>query len=253
MAANKRLEAIVELVNKEGFLSTKQLAEIMKVTETTIRRDSEELEKEGQLIRVHGGIKSLPNDSILSSRDEKTMQERLGPDPDKEAAAQKAASYIREGDCVFLDGGTSIVPVFEKIKNKKIKIVTHSQLLARLAGECEAEITLLGGTYLPRYEMSVGPVTLANLELFCFDYAVIGCAGLDLESGAVFTAELETAAVKTKAMELSVRTLLLADAQKLHVRGFCKVMEVDEFDAVILGGTLEADPETLPVNVVAAF
>ncbi|WP_289184029.1 DeoR/GlpR family DNA-binding transcription regulator [uncultured Dubosiella sp.] len=253
MAANERLEKIVKRVEREGFLSTRELAETMNVTETTIRRDSEELERQGKVIKVHGGIKSLPQNVILSSRDEKTMRERLGPAPDKEAAAEKAASYIREGDCVFLDGGTSLVPVFERIKDRKVKIVTHSQLLARLATSCEAELTLLGGKYIPDYEMSVGPITLENLGLFRFDYAIIGCAGIDLETHAVYTAELETAAVKKAAMAFSVRKILLADEAKLHVKGFCSVLDTDMFDAIVLGVKEKPDPEQLPLNAVVVL
>ena len=126
-------------------------------------------------------------------------------------------------------------------------------LLARLATSCEAELTLLGGKYIPDYEMSVGPITLENLGLFRFDYAIIGCAGIDLETHAVYTAELETAAVKKAAMAFSVRKILLADEAKLHVKGFCSVLDTDMFDAIVLGVKEKPDPEQLPLNAVVVL
>ena len=59
MLASERFEKIVEIVNQKGFISTKELSVTMQVTETTIRRDCEELEKQGLLLRVHGGAKSV--------------------------------------------------------------------------------------------------------------------------------------------------------------------------------------------------
>ena len=59
MIASERFLRIVNTVNERGFISTKELSENLDVTETTIRRDCEELEKQGLLIRVHGGAKSI--------------------------------------------------------------------------------------------------------------------------------------------------------------------------------------------------
>lgn len=59
MIASERFAKIVQMTNEKGFISTKELATTLCVTETTIRRDCEELEQQGLLIRVHGGAKSI--------------------------------------------------------------------------------------------------------------------------------------------------------------------------------------------------
>ncbi len=68
MIASERFLRIVNTVNERGFISTKELSENLDVTETTIRRDCEELEKQGLLIRVHGGAKSIEQKTILSNK-----------------------------------------------------------------------------------------------------------------------------------------------------------------------------------------
>ena len=70
MIQSERYNCIVNIVNKKGFVSTKELSLNLNVTETTIRRDCEELESQGLLIRVHGGAKSINQKNILSTNDE---------------------------------------------------------------------------------------------------------------------------------------------------------------------------------------
>lgn len=59
MIASQRFETIVQLVNEREIVNSKELAKLLEVTETTIRRDCEELERQGMLIRVHGGAKRV--------------------------------------------------------------------------------------------------------------------------------------------------------------------------------------------------
>ena len=95
MIASERFLRIVNTVNERGFISTKELSENLDVTETTIRRDCEELEKQGLLIRVHGGAKSIEQKTILSNKDEKQMSERITNNKEKDLVCKKAASFIR--------------------------------------------------------------------------------------------------------------------------------------------------------------
>ncbi|MGM9947194.1 DeoR/GlpR family DNA-binding transcription regulator [Floccifex sp.] len=233
MLASERFSIIVQIVNKRKFISTKELATQLNVTETTIRRDCEELEKNGLIIRVHGGAKSIKTGNVLTNQQEKRMSER-GHLSQKDKVAKKASELVKDGDCVFLDGGTSIVPMVKYIKDKHIKIVTHSNLiLDEYIENSNAEIFVIGGKYIPAYNMSVGPITLHNLEQFNFDYAFVSCAGLDLERKLVYTVEMETMDVKRMAMKLALKSYLLVDSSKLDVKGFCSFINTDDFDAII--------------------
>lgn len=254
MIASERFSKIVQITNAKGFISTKELANTLYVTETTIRRDCEELEQQGLLLRVHGGARSIAQNEILSSSDEKKMSEKMDVyQAEKDLVCQKAAAFIRDGDCIFLDGGTSILPMVKYIKDKKIKIVTHSTLIAGLFDEASnAELFMIGGKYVPEYNMSVGPITLSNLERFNFDQAFLSCAGIDLERQLVYTAEMDTMAVKQKAMSLSVKKYMLLDSSKIFVKGFCSFIGSGEFDAVICNRDERIREEELPDNFILA-
>ena len=241
MLASERFSMIVKMVNDRKYISTKELALSLNVTETTIRRDCEELEKDGLLIRVHGGAKSLKTENVLTREKEQRMSER-GHISEKNRVAQRAASIVKDGDCIFLDGGTSIVPMVKYLKDKKIKIVTHSSLIVNEYIESsQAEIFVIGGKYIPEYNMSVGPITLHDLEQFNFDYAFLSCAGLDTIRKLVYTVEMETMDVKRKAMSLSLKSYLLCDASKLVIKGFCSFISTDDFDAIFCNQIKEED------------
>ena len=66
MIASERYETILNLIQEQGIVKVKDLAKLMQVTETTIRRDCEELEHQGKLIRVHGGAKGINQNKIVS-------------------------------------------------------------------------------------------------------------------------------------------------------------------------------------------
>lgn len=248
MIASQRYEKIIEMVDAQGIKNIKELAEVLNVTEMTIRRDCEELEKQGKIIRVRGGVKSIKKQNILSSQDEKRMQDRTEFYNEKDLVCKKAATFVKEGDCIFLDGGTSIAPMVKYLKGKKVKIVTNSMLVANLFQDNDSELFLLGGKYITEYSMSVGAITLVDLEKFNFDYAFIGCTGVDIERNLIYTTDIDVMAVKEKAMQLAVKSYLLIDASKLSVKGFYSFIPYDRFDAVFCNDDVSIEKETIPQN-----
>lgn len=250
MIASQRFEKIVEMVNEKEIVNTRELAQLLGVTETTIRRDCEELEQQGKLIRVHGGAKSVNQKTILSNLDEKEMKERTECYNEKDLVCKKAASFVKDGDCIFLDGGTTIVPMVKYLKGKNVKIVTHSLLIADAFHDIGSELFIIGGKYIPEYNMSVGPITIGNLAHFNFDYAFLGCAGFDLNRQMIYTAEMETMLIKEKVMELAVKNYLLIDSSKLSIRGFCSFAASSRFDAVICNASENMNQDELPDNFI---
>ena len=250
MLASQRFEKIVEMVNERGIVNTKELSQILNVTETTIRRDTEELEKQGKIIRVHGGAKSINQKSIISNRDEKDMKERTENYDKKDKVCQKAASFVKNGDCIFLDGGTTIAPIVKYLKGKNVKIVTNSILVAKAFDDSESELFIIGGKYIEKYDMSVGPVALNALSNFNFDFAFLGCAGMDLERQLVYTTEMETMLIKEKAMKLAEKKYLLIDDSKLSIKAFYTFVNSSNFDAVICNDLENFKEKELPDNFI---
>lgn len=230
MQAAERRKYILEKLNLNGIVNVHEIAETLGIHETTIRRDLEKLEKEGKLTRVHGG-------AILNDEDENvelTMDQKMVLNYEaKKVVCKRACEYVQDGDCVFVDGGTTTYSMIDYLASKKIKIVTHSDLVIRRVKKCEAEIITVGGKYLPHYSMSVGASAINEISKYHFDHCFIGCVGINVDERMAYTSEQETLDVKRAAMENSDQKYLLIDSHKLNVRGFCKFAHLNEFDKII--------------------
>ncbi|ASW43261.1 MULTISPECIES: DeoR/GlpR family DNA-binding transcription regulator [Eubacteriales] len=235
MIASERKIFIINELNKKGVVNLKEIAAQLNISEATVRRDFEKLEKEGKLKRVLGGATITDENYPLLDNAELTMNEKISLNyEEKNKISIYASQFVKDGDCVFIDGGTTLVPLIRYLSEKRIKIVTHSNLaMSKIINNVNAEIFLIGGLYLPYYGMSVGPIAQNMLKNFHFDHAFIGCSGVDLEAGISYTTEVESPIMKTIAMENSKHSYLLIDSSKLDKRGFFKFKSLDEFDKII--------------------
>lgn len=248
MIMEDRLDAIEQLTNERGFVSTKELASRFSVSEPTIRTDCRELEKQQRILRVHGGAKSRRAKSIMTRKTESEMASRTHKDVgQKERLCAYAASLVEDDDCIFVDGGTTFTEFVNNLGDKKVRMVTHSLIIPDTFTDAHGELFVAGGSYSPKYRMNLGPVALDDLERFNFKYAFLSCAGIDVVRGKAYTAEMETAEVKKKAMRLAERSFLLVDESKKNVKGFCSFADLDEFDGIVTFGQEEGD---LPDNFI---
>ena len=250
MIQSQRFQKIEERANERGIVNTREMAALLGVTETTIRRDFEELERTGKIVRVHGGARSLKKKQIVTMGDELEIGKRTAHAKEKDAVCRKAASFVEDGACVFLDGGSSIVPMVRYLKNRRVKIVTNSLLAANTFQNGDAEVFLIGGSYIPKYGMSIGPLAIEALSKFNFDYAFISCIGVDLERKLIYTAEVETMAVKDAVIRLSATNILLLDSSKLYLKAFCSLVPLTAFDFAICNNDESINPDDLPGNFI---
>lgn len=236
MIASERRRYIIKGLNEKGIINLKDIATQLDISEATVRRDFDKLEKDGKLKRVLGGA-TLSEKIIYSSDNaELTMSEKMLSNVNmdkKDQVAKYASQYVKDGECVFIDGGTTLVPLINYLACKKVKIVTYNHLIINKINNPIAEIFIVGGVYLPYYSMSVGPIAQDVLKHFHFDHAFIGCSGIDLSKNFAYTTEIESLTMKNIAMENANHSYLLIDSTKFEARGFYKFKTLDSFDYVI--------------------
>ena len=232
--ASERSRYIISQLNSKGIINLKNVAKELNTSEATVRRDFEKLEKEVKLTRVTGGAKLNDNlDNSYDNNAELTMRAKKFLNYDAKVRSARAASEsIRDGECVFIDGGTSTAVMAKYVEKRSIIIVTHSELFVQSMINPSAKIFLVGGEYLPHYGMNVGDLTKQMLSHFHFDRAFISCSSVDLGEGFAYTNELDTLAIKTFAIENSDRSFLLIDSSKLNKKGFCKLDCLANFEKI---------------------
>jgi len=226
MLASLREKLIIKELNEKGIVNINDIAEKLNASLATIRRDLRKLENENKLIRVHGGAKQITSLEL-------TMLEKLVLNYDeKKALCQKASEEIKDGDCIFIDGGTTLEPMYEFVKNKQVTVVTNNLLILKKVEKTTAKFISVGGDYLAHYSMMVGSVALKQLDHYHFDACFIGCTGVDFENDLIYTVEQETMDIKLHAIKNATNAYLIADSSKLNIKAFVKYQGLQQFNKI---------------------
>lgn len=223
MLTEERHNIILEVLKKEGIVKLNELVKLTDTSESTIRRDLTFLENKKALKRVHGGATLLKGSQEEPSYNEKLIQKIS----EKSKIAKYAAELIEDGDCVYLDGGTTTFEMIKYIDKKNIIVVTNG--IKHIDELLENNITgyIIGGKVKATTKVVVGSDALINFKKFRFDKAFLGINGIHLEFGFT-TPDLEEASLKQAAIELSKEAFVLADESKFGEITFVKVGDLEE-------------------------
>jgi len=234
LRASERRSQIAQMVMEDGRALVADLASHFRVTETSIRRDLTLLERARRLRRIHGGAIRIPGSSRTDSFAEK---EELHIQA-KERIGRVAAELIRAREIILLDSGTTTLQVIRHIPaslrdSSVINLVTNSQPIAQEVLSWPApKLTILGGLYLPDYQATVGPQTLAQLREMTADKVFLGADGLTLEMGPT-TADVLMAEADRLMVDRSRQVILVADSSKIGRVGFIPIRPVRSIQTLI--------------------
>ena len=220
MLKSKRKQLILEKVMKDKFVSLEYLVKALDTSESTVRRDLDELESERKLRRVHGGAESLH----FLQEEESNQEKSIKNIQEKTRIAQKAASLIQEYDVIFIDAGTTNELLVNELHDPSVTVVTNSIHHATKLVERNIPTVIIGGVVKRSTDASIGGVALNQIGQLNFDKAFIGMNGID--DGFFTTPDMEEGAVKRAILENAKKTYVLADASKLGNTSFAKVAPV---------------------------
>ncbi len=220
MLKSKRKQLILEKVTKDKFVSLEYLVKALNTSESTVRRDLDELESERKLRRVHGGAESLH----FLQEEESNQEKSIKNIQEKTKIAQKAASLIQEYDVIFIDAGTTNELLVNELHDPSVTVVTNSIHHATKLVERNIPTVIIGGVVKRSTDASIGGVALNQIGQLNFDKAFIGMNGID--DGFFTTPDMEEGAVKRAILENAKRTYVLADASKLGNTSFAKVAPI---------------------------
>ncbi len=231
MLTEERHSIIMKLLESKGIIRIQELVDILNTSESTVRRDLSYLEKKKLLKRIHGGASLLKQ-----KRDEPSMLEKATKNLSaKKQIASYAASLIQDGDCIFLDAGTTTLQMIENITAKDITIVTNG--IPHLEPLMEKGLTTyaVGGYVKPKTKAAVGVVAVEALKNYRFDKAFLGVNAIHLDYGYT-TPDPEEAAVKRIAMDLGQKVYVLADNSKFNEVTFAKIGPLEEATIITNAG-----------------
>lgn len=236
MLTSERKALISDRLRRDGRFIAKVFAEELGLSEDTIRRDLREMAAEGLLARVHGG--ALPLQPALP--DFATRKEVASDE--KRRLGQLAATLVRAGETVFLDGGTTNAEIARALpRDFAFTVVTHSPTIAaELEHHPSAEVILVGGRIYKHSMVAVGSIASSAIATFRPDIFFLGATAVHSRHGFT-TGDFEEAAVKRQIAAQSARTYVALTAEKLERASPVTIMPLEAATGIIVSGRAVAE------------
>jgi len=236
MLANHRRDKIYELLQEDGSAKVLDLAKLFKVTEVTIRQDLEKLEKDGLILREHGGayLKNIKDQVQTFSL---THQDNLDK---KELIAAKCIEFIESGDTIILDSGSTTTEVAKKLKGmKNLTIITNALNIALMLGaEPGIEVIVTGGEFKPPTLSLTGQKAAEFFKNLHVQKLFLATAGISLKAGLTYPS-ISDLVVKKAMIDAAETTYLVADSTKMGKASLASLGALSLIDYIITDAGIE--------------
>lgn len=229
MLAVERKRKILEKVVRERRVVVSDLSRQFEVTEETIRRDLNGLERKGLLSRTHGG--AIPRadeaeDLPYGTRHLTNIEAKL-------AIAAKVANVVLDGHSILIDSSSIAYAAVGALNNHRdLTLITNSVRLFSDPDAMSHTVISVGGEWRRRSMAFVGPLTTQSIAQFNADIALISCKALSIEGGMMET-NIADADAKRAFIRSAQRVCLLADGDKFDQTALVSIAGFEDIDTVI--------------------
>lgn len=234
MLLEERFESILHLLADRGSVTVQGLSRELGISESTARRDLNELDRQGKLTKVFGGAVVKRDHYLVQDDDVLLRKSRMVAD--KTIIAKYAASLIQDDDFVYIDAGTTTELLIDYLEVKQAIFVTNGITHAQKLAAAGRKVYLLGGELKGTTEAVVGPEAVESLQWYNFTIGFWGANGVSIREGFT-TPEVSEGILKKKSMEHTKQCYVLADASKFGQISSMSFSAID--DAIVLTTKLQ--------------
>lgn len=229
MLAIERHRRILGLLRDSDSLRTSEVSAALAVSDETVRKDFEVLEKQGKLLRMHGGasrVEKIRRELAFTERQAIQREE-------KRAIAKLAASRIQANETIFLDASSTVLTLAEFLPDLPLTILTNAlNVLTALADRPNLDLMSTGGLFDSKSRSFIGLTAEKSLQRYNIHRSFLSGSGLDLERGAS-ESNARQAAFKERVIATSEEVVFLADHTKLGRKASFFFAELKEIHCVI--------------------
>ncbi len=235
MLAEQRRDRLLELIRLRRFAALPELAEQLAVSESTVRRDLDQLEEQGSARRIHGGVLYTGISPKLPHFDAQQPAEW----EKKKAIAAAAVSLVEDGDSILLDGGSTTYEVARLLVGRPLHVVTTSLPVANLfASDSNSDLVLIGGNICPRTGVARGPYANAMLATVRVRKTIFSVAGIHEEG--FFNNDLLLVETERAMMRAANEVIVVADSTKLGRQSLTHLCPLDAVQHLVVDDGISA-------------
>ncbi len=229
MLAIERRNAILSKLYLDGKVIVSELSAEFDVTEETIRRDLEKMDKDGLVKKTYGGavpVQKFSTDLPQSVRKRANVEA-------KQKIAENLSAVINDGDCIMIDSSSTALFFLGYIKHlKNITLITNSvEALIELSDKDDWHIYSTGGKLKKGSLSLVGPSAERLIRGYHVDYAICSSKGIDIENGITDSNEKDSE-IKRAIFASAEHKILAVDSTKFDKISLIKVCNVADINTV---------------------
>ncbi|TWT92044.1 Glucitol operon repressor [Stieleria varia] len=239
------------MVQTQGFASLGELAASLGVSDSTIRRDLEQLESAGEAKRTHGGVFWTGDTSTIRAFENRTDEMW----PAKAAIGVAAANLIDDRDTILLDGGSTTYELARNLVGRPLQVVTNSLPIAHLlSNSASIDLVMIGGCVHGRTAVTIGPLADSMLRSLNVGKAFLSVAGIT--SRGYFNSDLMLVESEKAMLASADQTFVVTDHSKFGKVSLSRLCGLDQVSTVITDSDLDScwktKLEQAGVNLVLA-
>lgn len=230
----QRRARLHELIREQGFVSIPDLRGTLDVSESTIRRDLDYLEAEGEVQRTHGGVFFTGHASAVRDFEGR----RDGQWQQKREIAVAASQLIQDHETLLLDGGSTAYELARQLVGRPLQIVTNSLPVANLfAGSDQVDLVVLGGYVHKQTSVTLGPYANEMLNSLNVQKAILSIAGADHRG--YYNSNLLLVETERAMMQAADQTIVVADSSKFGRSSLARLCTLSEVETVVSDEALD--------------
>lgn len=216
---------IIEIINETGSAGVEQLSKLLGVSAMTIRRDLKLLQEQKLIERSHGGAIMKQEINYGTKRDTKHTE--------KLAIAKKCAEFVKKGNTLYLDAGTTTYEIANLIKHiPDLTVITNDLEIALLLVNSEVELMVCGGSVQKSTRSMYGVFADRMIENFRIDLGFFGAMSIDNYYN-ILTPTIEKASFKRTVLNNCRRSILAVDDSKFNRNAFLKINNLSDYTGVV--------------------
>ena len=227
----EREKDILRIIYDKRTVTVQELSKMLFISESSIRRDLEHLEKQHLLKRFHGGARLEANG--ISPLKVPYIVRELTMSEEKERIARKAVSLLKDQDMIFLDSSSSaafLLPFLNVFRD--ITVVTNGMETVSHAMDYNFRIISTGGVLHRSARAYYGEETYHSIQNYFANFCFISCAAFD-QYGNLCDVSMEENEVRRAMIRQSNHTFLLCSSEKIGLRKFHYCCNIKDIDGVI--------------------
>jgi DeoR/GlpR family transcriptional regulator of sugar metabolism len=230
MLAIERRAEIMSIISNEKSVRVNELSEKFEVTEETIRRDLDKLDKEGKIKKTYGGavlVDLVSDDLSFSDRLTYNMKE-------KQLIASYANACVDDGETVFIDMSTTALELIKQVdSHKKFTVITNSlNALVELSQRKNITLIAIGGSFNESTLSMEGPMTTKFIDHYFVDKTFFSVKAISKERGIMDSKE-HLSDIKRHMIENAKEVILLIDSSKFNHYALMNVVDLEKVDKIV--------------------